>query len=409
MLTPDVYYLDRRIVQEAGTLAARGCRVAIYPTNPALRAEDVALPEGVSLLAGPGQGRGPAGLAMRLRGLKRFLSEAAPALHRVADFLHHWAVDRCEQIVLGNLPFLLSREKYDCVFAHDLPVLPLGARLKREWGCALVCDLHEIFPEMEETFTSCYARRYWRAVEQEHLPSADGIICVNDAVEDYVRERYAPEAPCAVLHNAAPYVGPARSGGASIRKLYPVPEGARVLVYVGILVQRRNLETLVAGFGRAALDGWVLAVLGAGPLAARLGRLVERQGLAGKVFLGRSVSQRDVIPAAGSADAGVIPYQVVGYNHLIATPNKLFEYVQARLPVLASRLPMIEKLLTANGNGTCGDMSAPEAAAGTLRRFVDEDFEKFSADILESAARKFSWEEEEPQLLELIEQLLPAC
>ncbi len=408
MLTPDVYYLDRRIVQEAGSLASRGCRVDIYPTNPALRTDGASLPEEVSLLANPREGRGPAGLAVKLRGLKRFLSEASPALHRMTDSLHHWAVDRCQQIVSGNLPFLISREKYDGVFAHDIPVLPLAARLKREWNCALVCDLHEIFPEMEETFTSTRARNYWRSVEKEYLPSADGIICVNEAVQDYVRERYAPKAPGIVLHNAAPYVEPAGLSGASIRELYPVPEGARVLVYVGTLIQHRNLETLVAGFERAAPEGWVLAFLGTGPLAGRLGRLIDRPGLAGKVFLGKDVRQDDVVKVAGSADAGVIPYQAVGYNHRIATPNKLFEYAQARLPILASDLPMIARLLAANGNGVCGDMSTPEAAAGTLRRFLSEESGKITPEVLERAARELSWEEEEPRLLELVDQLLPA-
>jgi glycosyltransferase involved in cell wall biosynthesis len=225
---------------------------------------------------------------------------------------------------------------------------------------------------------------------------------VNAGVREYVEECYAPSAPAAVLHHAVPYADNPRALGRSVREVYPIPPGARVLVFVGQLVQARNLDTLIEGFALASIPDWVLAVIGGGPLLAHLRHLAGKRGCLDRVFLGEVLPNHEVVGALSGADAGLILLQPVGFNRKICTPNKLFEYTQARLPIMASRLPMIEKSLAENGNGTCGDVSSPQALAGFFARFIDEELPRFKPEVLERAARALCWENEEPKLLELV-------
>jgi glycosyltransferase involved in cell wall biosynthesis len=134
--------------------------------------------------------------------------------------------------------------------------------------------------------------------------------------------------------------------------------------------------------------------------------MIRRLGLDGRTFIGRHVPQGDLIQVAASADIGVLPYQAFGFNHMIATPNKLFEYIQARLPIATSRLPMVERVVRVHGNGAFVDLSTPVATAAGLTAFVRDVAPGITPAALEAAAREFSWENQESVLLGLVDQVM---
>jgi glycosyltransferase involved in cell wall biosynthesis len=400
MLTPDAGFLDRRIAQEAVSLAGRGWAVDIYPSHAAIDPSLEMLAPGVSVLQRPAQ---PAlGGARRA---KRLLRRVSPRLHRIADIAQSSYTDRANQIASWNIGHLTSLEPYDAVFAHDIPALPLAVRLADAWGCAVICDLHEIYPQSDDGLRAPRIRTYWEGIERDYLPRTDGILCVNAAVEDYVVDRYAPSVPIGVVLNSVPYTA-VQAGDGALHRLYGIPSEHRVLVFAGSFRTDTNLENAIIGFGRARLPGWALAILASGPRLEEMQQLVTAEGLTGTVFLGKRVPQHELIAVLASADVGVLPYQPVGLNHEISTPNKLFEYIQARLPIATERLPMIEPIIEANANGAFVDYSDPDAAARDLRRFVDEDITRFTPAILEAAARNVCWERDEPTVLRVFGEAL---
>lgn len=403
MLTPDEKHLDRRIAQEAASLAARGWSVDIFPAvDPGLLYGGEPSP-GVRLMANP-RPQVRAGMRTRvLRRLRRQLAPVTPALDRLIEAGRYRLNDRAGALANANSAHLLALKPYDLVFAHDVPMFPLAARLKDAWDCGLICDLHEVYPEQDEHFTTATARRYWRSIEHEGIGNADGIICVNDAVADYVHTRYAPRATTVVVHNSMPHMEPRELRGRTVRDHYPIAGDSRVMLFAGSLGTHANLETVIRGFAAAQLEGWVLALLGDGPMRGRLEELVRRQSLDGKVFLGRRAPQHELAQVISSADMGLVPYQAIGINHLVATPNKLFEYLQARLPIATSKLPMIERIVSSAHVGGFVDFSTTESTGAGLRRFVYETLPGVTHDSLEAAARRFSWEREEASLVEVVE------
>jgi glycosyltransferase involved in cell wall biosynthesis len=397
MLTPDQGFLDRRIAQEANTLAAHGWAVDIFATHGPLHSPGEMLTPGVRMLPRPSQ---PG--ASLARSVKHVLRDKAPWLHRLVDAAQAVVTDRAAQVASWYVDHLLAIGPYDAVFAHDIPVLPLALRLKDRWGCAVICDLHEIYSEMDTAGSAAATRAYWRRVELQHLGKTDGILCVNAAIEDHVRRLIGGAVPLAVVRNTVPFVERPTRSDHDIKAIYPIAQRNRVLVFAGRLEADTNVEVLVAGFGEMRLDGWVLALLGTGPIRERLTATVREKGLADRVHLGQRVPQPDLVSTLASAHAGALPYQPVDRNHEIATPNKLFEYAQARLPIAASRLPMIEQVIKAHGNGGFVDYSTVQTTAATLRHFLEADLPTISAEVLESAARSISWENDEPALLSVL-------
>lgn len=405
MLTPDEGYLDRRIAQEASTLARRGWSVDIFPVvDPGLPYSGL-LADGVRLLSSPHAPAHVGSVRRTLRTARSQVSRIAPWADRAVEALRYRRWDRAGQLAEGSREHLLSLGRYEVVFAHDVPVFPLAVELAKRWEAPLICDLHEIFPEQDEHFTTETARRYWRSVERIGLADAHGIICVNAAVADYIRAMYRPSVPIIVLHNTMPFVTGEALIGRSIGDFYPIPPGSRVMIFAGSLRPYANLETVIAGFGLANLEGWVLAILGDGPLKDSLLRDVERLGLRDRVFLGARADERDLVKVIASADVGLLPYQAVGINHAIATPNKLFEYLQARVPIATSRLPMIEKIMEATRTGGYVDYSSADATALGLEAFVRQTLPDVTSYDLDAAAERFAWEREEGELVNLVEAL----
>jgi glycosyltransferase involved in cell wall biosynthesis len=410
MLTPDEGHLDRRIAQEANSLAELGWSVDMYPAvDPGLRYDDD-LSAGVRLVASSAPPPVVAPRKAILRRIKRGLVRYVPPAGRLVEAMQYRVRDIARGIEDADVADLLSRPPYDLVFAHDIPVLPLAVRLRTEWSCPVICDLHEVFPEQTAWILSATGRRYWRSIESTYLALVDGIICVNAAVAEYVQSNWAPSAEMVVINNSVPFVPlaalQARPDNQSLRAYYPIPERARIMLWAGTLRDQTNLDVLISGFARARLDGWVLAVLGEGPLLETLTRLVAHLGLEQRVFLGQRSPQRDLVMVASSADMGVLAYQTESFNLKVATPNKLFEYVQARLPIATSRLPMVEQLIGPIGNGGLVDFATPESTADGLRRYVFGALNGISDDVLESAARILSWESDEVVLRQLVERTI---
>ena len=115
-----------------------------------------------------------------------------------------------------------------------------------------------------------------------------------------------------------------------------------------------------------------------------------------------------MIQVAASADVGLLPYQEIGFNYRIATPNKLFEYIQARLPIATSRLPEIERIVTPLGTAGFVDFSSADAMARSLEAFLRDYLPAITPDLLEAAAVAVSWEREEAGLLDLVERAVEA-
>ncbi len=406
MLTPDIDFLDRRIAQEAASLAARGAEVDIFAVFGPLSGPT--MPDRVRMLSPRTRANGPGPVEGSARRFKKRLKRTLPFVHEVLDRAQYAVTDRAGAIAGAHEQEILGLGRYDVVFAHDIPVLPLAVRLRHAWGSPIVSDLHEVFPEMEEAIPSRSARAYWRRVESRFIREADALMCVNAAVAEYVVSRYHPRVPVGVVSNSVPFVPRAALAPGAIRALYGLPERARILTFAGSLRPANNLEVVVRGFLRARLGGWVLAFLGSGPHQSRLEAIVHDEDAAGRVFLGCRLPQDDLVRTLGSADAGLLPYAAAGFNHTIATPNKLFEYIQARLPIASSRLPMVERILDANGNGAYVDYSTPETTADGLRAFVNDRLPGITDDVLDRAAATVCWERDEAALFRAVDAALAA-
>jgi glycosyltransferase involved in cell wall biosynthesis len=182
-----------------------------------------------------------------------------------------------------------------------------------------------------------------------------------------------------------------------------VSGGEPVVLYQGGFAPHRGLPTLVRSAHE--LERGTIVLMGWGRLEDELRALIAREDLADRVRIVAPVPPGDVVAYAAGAAIGVIPYEPVGLNNTYTTPNKLFDYMAAGLPVAASRLPELIRFVEQGEIGLTFAPGDPTSLAGALNKIL-ADPERYARmrKRAQVAARRYTWERESRKLLALYEE-----
>ena len=113
------------------------------------------------------------------------------------------------------------------------------------------------------------------------------------------------------------------------------------------------------------------------------------------------VPTEEVVAYAASATVGVSPVPPTSLSYRYSLPNKLFQYMQAGLPVVASDFPQVREVIEETGAGITVDARNVDALAGAIRTYT-EDAERSATDGArgrEAVRRRFNWSAAEASLL----------
>ena len=105
-----------------------------------------------------------------------------------------------------------------------------------------------------------------------------------------------------------------------------------------------------------------------------------------------------------SADLGISLEEDLGLNYRYALPNKLFDYIQCRIPVLCSALPEMSRIVETYGIGISTGEKDPEILSGIVRYMLEESNEGAWKDALNRAAEQLCWENESQVYLDLLHE-----
>jgi glycosyltransferase involved in cell wall biosynthesis len=296
----------------------------------------------------------------------------------------------------------LGGKKWDLVVAHSLVVLPLAIELRRRGNCRrVIFDAHEVFDEQRDSLKSPVVRAYWRRMGDLFAAQADGVSTVTPRIASELRARHALAKLPTVLYNACPY-REARGKTGRLRALYDISAASPILLCQGGLLPGRGLEDIADAAPILAREGVAVAFLGTGP-ADYLESLARRSR--GAARIGKSVSQDELLDHTADADLGVISNRGEGVNNTMGGPNRLFEYLEARVPVLSHEHLGVRDVLEKTGTGWCVPWRGGAELASLAQAKLGEA-KAIPAERLEKAARDFSWESEAPKLLALVSEVL---
>jgi glycosyltransferase involved in cell wall biosynthesis len=391
MLTHSYYEEDARVRREAEALVAAGRAVDVVALRrPGLPAQDTVA--GVAVHRLPVQRHQGSGIVSYLLEYAAFFWRSAFTAAR----LHR-------------------RRRYGLAQVHTLPdPLIFAVAPLRGTGVPLVLDLHEAMPEFfRSRFPGASHSAVYRALtmaERVSVAFAGRALTVNDALAERLAHLGVPPSKVAVILNSP-------SGALFNPDRYParsfMADGALRLVYAGALTPLYQVETVIEamallrdGCPDAPPTSWPVSldVYGRGDALGSLRAAAQACGLLDRVTFHGRIALDEVPGRLAAADAGLAPTRRDAYTDL-SLSTKVFECAAMGKPVLASRLPTVERYF---GEDTVYYFEPGDAAslAAAVRRMVD-DPERRAEAVREAGKRvdELSWERESARYVALVDAL----
>jgi len=293
----------------------------------------------------------------------------------------------------------------DVLFSNDLDTLPANYLIAKLKGCSLVYDSHEYYTGVPELENRPLVKGFWKFIERRIFPRLKIVITVNDSIAELYEKEYGKRP--VVIRNVPVSVNlPFREfSKTALRNQLGLPVDRKIFILqgAGINVERGAEEALEA---MRYIDNALLIILGGGDVMNTLQNLVERYHLEHKVLFVPRMAYDKMMLYTAASDLGLSLDKNTNLNYRFSLPNKIFDYIQAGIPVLASRLPEVEKIIAGYDIGNFINSHDPEHIADRLNSMLS-DSETLARWLknLQLAAIELNWEKESEKFPDIIHEL----
>jgi len=297
-----------------------------------------------------------------------------------------------------NLRLLLTLlcSKNPALFiSNDLDTLPASFIASRIRNVKLIYDSHELFTQVPELIHRKRVQAIWTRIERHYVPRLEHAITVSYPIAEFYRRLYKTRFKV-VRNMPEKKVHDPNQG---VRLAYG---GKSIIVYQGALNVGRGLELMIQSM--EYLDDAVFVVAGAGDIEKELHEMVKDLGLKERVVFKGRLLPGELSLITMSADLGISLEEDRGLNYRYALPNKMFDYIQSRVPVLCSALPEMKRIVETHGVGVATQEKDPEKLAGIIRYMLEERANGAWKEALIKASEELCWENESQVYLDLLNE-----
>lgn len=293
----------------------------------------------------------------------------------------------------------IRRELWDCFLAVDVPGLfPMALAKGR---AALIYDSREFYTEMGTVTGRPLVRHLWKRLEQFGIRRASAWFTVCDSIAQDMQQLYGVQ-PGGVVRNLSPYQERSDIRDDYLRRCFHIPADQRILLYQGGFWSAYDFAPLNRAV--ASRHDVALVYVGDGPLLEVTRQQVQDLGAADRIHFHEKVPPADLPQITHSADIGtiIIPDRGLSYYYLL--PNKLFEYIQARLPLLVSDFPEMNKVVLQYDIGTGVNPAQSNSISNGIDRLLAGLQQNRYGSGLDRAAQELAWKNDAQVFRELIAQ-----
>lgn len=387
MIVHAYYEEDSRVRREAETLVAAGWEVDVFGLRrPGEAASGVV--DGVNVRRLPVRRHQGAGVSVYVLEYGAFLVRAM------------WAATRAHR-----------HRRYGLVEVHSLPDYLVFAALPMKLaGVPVLLDLHEAMPEF---FRSRFPRaanpityRLLQLQEKLSIALATEVLTVNEPLADRLRKLGTrPDRLTVVLNSPDLKLFDAAA--------YPhrrfMADGRLRIIYAGALTPTYELDVVLralAALARTRPDvPFEAAFYGRGDARDQLDALAAELGIADRVRFPGRIPIEEVPRAVAAADIGLAPTRLDPFTGM-SLSTKLLEYAAMEKPVVASRLPTVERYFAADTLSVY-EPGDHESLAAAILHLVDDPTERRArAKRTRRRVDELSWTRQGATLLGVVDRLV---
>ena len=294
--------------------------------------------------------------------------------------------------------------KADAWHCNDAEAFGIG--LLAKWlrsSLDLVYDCHEF--ESERNGKPAWLNKAVRRMETRHIGKAEEVLVVSPSIQAAYESRYTEHGMrrISLVRN----VPNARSGNAAtqpLRENLGLKADDFVAIYQGALTINRGIETLLAMAPKLNGSRIHLVFMGYGMLEPQVMEAVRQNT---NVHFQPAVPYEEVLGYTGDADVGLVSVKPVCLSYLYCLPNKLFESIQAGIPVLVNDLPDCVALIERFGIGARVVNDTPEGWYEALAEAESKSpaWKVQAIDGMREAQAALNWENESHGLTAIYQRL----
>jgi glycosyltransferase involved in cell wall biosynthesis len=285
--------------------------------------------------------------------------------------------------------FLLSH-RFDVLTSNDLDTLLPNYIAGKIKGKPLIYDSHEYFTEVPELVNRPFVQRVWKFIEKSIFPKLTDVFTVNDSIADLFEKEYGKR-PFVVRN--IPYGGEIKK--VSDRRDLGLPEAKFIFILQGAGINiHRGAEEMVDAM--EYVDDAVLLIVGTGDVIEVLKEKARKTKLKGKIIFKPRQPYNQLMQYTVNSDMGLALDKPNNLNYKFSLPNKLFDYIRAGIPVLASDLIEIRNILKKYDIGDFIPGHSPENIAEKVNEIIKDKgkVENWKRNVI-IASRELTWEREE--------------
>ncbi len=290
-------------------------------------------------------------------------------------------------------------KRTDYLLANDLDVLLPNfviSKLKRK---KIFYDTHEYFTGVPELRHSPVKRKVWKCVEDYIFPRLPVTYTVNNSVKDIYEKEYGNT--ISVIRNVPV---------TTTVILNPLPEEwqhKRILLMQGAGINRgRGGLELLEAMTLLPKD-YLLVYIGSGTEWNIIKEKRKEWRLENRVVMIDKLPPSQLKQYTGLAHIGFSLDSFNDLNYLYNLPNKIFDYIHAKVPVIATAIPEVKNIIEQFGCGVClPDMKANTIFNAVITMMENEAIYQQYKSNCKKAARVLCWENESIKLKEIYKPYL---
>ncbi len=313
-----------------------------------------------------------------------------------------------------SLPFYLNfywlyhivqcvrNDQCDVIIIRDLPLLPLGIIVAKIFRIKIIYDMAECYPNMYKSMLKLEENKLKNfifknqfiatAVEYVSVHAVDNIIVMIEESRDRLINKGVASDKILIIKNT-----PRLSAVVPSKRKYENKPVLKLL-YVGFVTGLRGIDLTIKALAKyysskKDIDPLIeFNIIGIGTAINSLKQLIHHYNLDECIHLHGWCSHDVVKEFFNKSDVGILTYpQCAHWNSTI--PNKLFDYMAMGLPVIASEVRPIKRIVDETGCGICIDPDDYDAFIAALYKMTNPEYRaQVGQRGISAVSDKYNWE-----------------
>jgi hypothetical protein len=294
-----------------------------------------------------------------------------------------------------NIELLKSNTEWDIIIVEHIDFLPLACELKKKHPrTKIYFDIRDFYPREFEKYFSFrfYEAAYRHAVFSKLLKKCDAVVTVSYGLVKALEENYQIESE--LIRSLPGYVA------ASISKTSPQQIK---MVHHGSANADRYLGKMISLFKeldqRFTLDFYLVGSL------EDIDQLKKQAIDNPAIRFHDAVPFQELIGVLNQYDIGLFFWEPTTFNIEYSLPNKLFEFIQARLMIITTPLPDISKVIKTHNCGLVLSSFDTGISVAEIEKLTVEQIDAYKRNV-DAAAKILCFEEEKKKMSAIMQDLL---